>query len=324
MSHHGHAHHGIPVGKRVTVDVPATTANVGAGFDVLAMALDVANIVTVEVVDHSHGGPAVDLDVVGEGAGRLRANRRNRFVASLERGLRDADIHPRGLGWKVRMDNRIPLSRGMGSSAAVTVAGLLAADALAGGGILGPDRMLALAVEAEGHPDNAAAALFGGFVVVATVDGAPKAVRFDPPKDLLCVLFIPDRPLATRDMRAALPAHVPFKDAVHNVGASSLAVAAIASGRLDLLRAATVDRLHEPYRAVPYPELPRMTAAARAAGALGAALSGAGSTIIAFTDDPRAAQRVADGLCLEARALDLPGRAEIVRPRADGARVTEG
>jgi homoserine kinase len=203
------------------------------------------------------------------------------------------------------------------------VAGLLAADALAGGGRLSPDRMLALAVEAEGHPDNAAAALLGGFVVVATVDGAPKAVRFDPPADLLCVLFIPDRPLATRDMRAALPAHVPFKDAVHNVGASSLAVAAIASGRLDLLRAATIDRLHEPYRAMPYPELPRMTAAARAAGALGAALSGAGSTIIAFTDEPDAARRVSDGLCAEARVLGLHGRAQIVRPRAEGARITE-
>lgn len=319
-----HHHHGIRLGTRVTVDVPATTANVGAGFDVLAMALDISNVVTVEAQEHLPGTPTVDLQVVGEGADRLRGNRRNRFIASLERGLRDADVHPRGIAWRVRMDNRIPLSRGMGSSASVTVAGLLAADALCGGGLLTPERMLALAVEAEGHPDNAAAALQGGFVVVATVDGAPRAVRFDPPAALLCVLFIPDRPLATRDMRAALPASVPFKDAVHNVGASSLAVAAIASGDLDLLRAATVDRLHEPYRATPYPELPRLTAAARAAGALGAALSGAGSTIIAFTDAPAAARRVADALCDEALRLGLPGRAAIVRPRADGARVSIG
>ena len=313
----------VTFGRRVTIDVPATTANLGAGFDVLAMALDIANVVTVEAVEHTTG-PAVDLEVTGEGAGRLRANRRNRFVASLERGLRDLDVHPRGIGWRVRMDNRIPLSRGMGSSASVTVAGLLAADAMCGGGLLAQDRLLALAVEAEGHPDNAAAALLGGFCVVATVDGAPRAVRFDPPDDLVCVLFVPERPLATRDMRAALPASVPFRDAVHNVGAASLAVAAFASGRLDLLRAATVDRLHEPYRATPYPELPLMTAAARAAGALGAALSGAGSTIIAFTDDRRAAEQVAAALCVEAARLELPGRADIVRPRAQGAPVSVG
>lgn len=316
-------HHAVPIGRRVTVDVPATTANLGAGFDVLAMALDVPNVVIVEAVEHTTG-PAVDLEVIGEGAGRLRANRRNRFVASLERGLRDANVHPRGIGWKVRMHNRIPLSRGMGSSASVTIAGLLAADAMCGGGALSPDRILALAVEAEGHPDNAAAALLGGFCVVTTVDGAPMAIRFDPPEALLCVLFIPDRPLSTREMRAALPAHVPFQDAVHNVGAASLAVAAMASGRLDLLRAATEDRLHEPYRATPYPELPLLTAAARGAGALGAALSGAGSTIIAFADDLSAAERVSTALCREAVRLDLPGRADIVRPRADGARVVVG
>ena len=148
----------------------------------------------------------------------------------------------------------------MGSSASVTVAGLLAADALCGGGVLSHDRMLELAVEAEGHPDNAAAALLGGFVVVATVDGAPRAVRFDPPDALLCVLFIPDRPLATRDMRAALPASVPFKDAVHNVGASSLAVAAIASGRLDLLHRG--DHRSAP-RAVPRDALPGAAVAHR-------------------------------------------------------------
>ncbi len=314
----------VPVGARVTVDVPATTANLGAGFDVLAMALDLANVVTVEAVERRHGAPAVDLRVSGEGAGRLRANRHNRFVASLERGLQAAGVRSRGLGWRMSMDNRIPLSRGMGSSASVTVAGLLAADALCGGGVIDHDRLLALAVEAEGHPDNAAAALMGGFVVVAAVDGAPSVVRFDPPPDLRCVLFIPDRPLATRDMRAALPASVPFEDAVHNVGAASLAVAAIASGRLDLLRAATLDRLHEPYRAAPYPELPRMTGAARAAGALGAALSGAGSTIIAFTDDGSTAEDVARALCAEAGVLGLAGRPLLVRPRAEGARVTIG
>lgn len=313
----------VPLGRRVTIDVPATTANLGAGFDALAMALDLANIVAVEAVAAGPGA-GVRLEVAGEGAGTLRGNRRNRFVASLERGLRTIGIPSQGVAWQVRMENAIPLSRGLGSSASVTVAGLLAADAFAGGGALGPDRLLALAVEAEGHPDNAAAALHGGFVVVATVDGSPRAVRFDPPPALWCALFIPERPLSTRDMRAALPETVPYRDAVHNVGASSLAVAAMATGRLDLLRAATVDRLHEPYRATPYPELPRLTGAARAAGALGAALSGAGSTVIAFADDRGRAELVADALDAEAARLGLAGRSMVVRPRADGARVSIG
>jgi len=307
-------------GLRVVVDAPATTANLGPGFDVLALALDLANVVEVETLERS-AGPRVTLVVEGEGAGKLRSGRKNRFVASLETGLREAGADPGAVALRVRMTNRIPFSRGMGSSASVTVAGLIAADALLGGGRLAPERILALASAAEGHPDNAAAVLHGGFCVVATIDGVPQAARFDPPAELRCALFIPDRPLATREMRAALPASVPFRDAVHNVGAASLVVAAFASGRLELLRAGTVDRLHEPYRATPYPELPRLVAAARDAGALGAALSGAGSTVIAFAADDRSAETAAAAMASEAARLGLGGRPLVLPPRADGARV---
>jgi len=313
----------LPPGRRVTVDVPATTANLGPGFDVLALALDLGNVVEVETAQPG-AGPAVTLEVEGEGAGRLSADRHNRFIVALERGLRLAGFDPLAVAWKVRMWNAIPLSRGMGSSASVTVAGFLAADALAGGGVLSRERILALSTELEGHPDNAAAALFGGFVVVGTVDGAPHAVRFDPPAALRCALYVPDRPLATRAMRAALPPTVPFRDAVHNVGATALVVAAFASGRLELLRSATIDRLHEPYRATPYPELPRLTAAARASGALGAALSGAGSSVIAFAADAAGAESAAAAMSEEAARLGLDGRAIVVAPRAGGATVRIG
>jgi homoserine kinase len=315
---------GLPIGRRVTVDAPATTANLGPGFDVLALALDLSNVVSVEALPSSGGRP-VDLAVEGEGARRLRPDRRNRFIVALERGLRELGLPITGVSWRVRMRNQIPLSRGMGSSASVTVAGLLAAEALADGG-LGPDRILELASELEGHPDNAAAAIHGGFVVVARdpATGRVQAIRFDPPDRLRCALFIPERPLATRAMRAALPPTVPFADAVHNVGAASLVVAAMATGRLDLLREATVDRLHEPYRATPFPELPSLVRAARRGGALGAALSGAGSTVIAFADTAATADRAAAAMESEAGRLGLAGRTLVVRPRHDGARVQVG
>ena len=181
------------------------------------------------------------------------------------------------------MHNEIPLARGLGSSAAATVAGVVAANALLGEPLETTD-LLRLATEIEGHPDNAAAALLGGFVVSAPTPGGVEAIRFDAPRDLRAVLFIPELRLSDRgDAPGPAPA-VPLADAVANLGAVGVGVAGIAAGRTDLLRLLTVDRLHEPYRATVYPQLPRLVEAAREAGALGACLSGAGSTVLAFTD----------------------------------------
>jgi homoserine kinase len=303
----------------VVVEVPATTANLGAGFDCLALALDLCNTLHVALApDLPHG--SVRLEVAGEGRGHLPRRGADRFSRGLRGGLGALGIDADRLAWRVRMDNAIPISRGLGSSASATVGGLLAAEAFAGRS-LGEERLLALATAAEGHPDNAAAALLGGFVVVNHEGAEVRAVRFEPPRALLAVLFIPDRPLSTASMRAALPGSVPFADAVHNVAASALAVAAFATGRLDLLARATDDRLHEPYRAAVYPELPRLTAAARAAGALGACLSGAGSSVIAFVDRRDAAERVGEAMAEHARRLDLPGGTAVLRPRSRGAIV---
>jgi homoserine kinase len=304
----------------VTVEAPATTANLGAGFDCLALALDIANTIRVEVTEGS--ATPLELVVTGEGRGSLDSSGSDRFSQALRLGMRALGHDPDAHGYRVTMDNRIPLSRGLGSSASATVAGLLAADALVGGGLSEP-AMLSLACRAEGHADNGAAALLGGFVVVSHAAGDAQAVRIEPPAALLAVLFIPDRPLSTAAMRAALPAQVPFVDAVHNVGASSLAVAAFASGRLDLLIAATDDRLHEPYRATVYPELPGMIRAARQAGALGACMSGAGSSIIAFADTDVLAARVASALEAGADVAGLTGRSLVVHPRARGAFIVD-
>lgn len=309
------------VGRRISIDVPATTANLGAGFDALAMALDLASVITVTAVP-PQSEPAIWVEVRGEGAGHLPTGRRNRFVSALFEGLSAAGIDPAGAGWRVQMDNHIPVARGLGSSASATVAALVAADAMAGGA-LGRERMLELAALSEGHADNAAAAIYGGLCVVTEVDGAPRAIRCDPPRALLAALYIPDRHLSTAAMRSALPDAVPFADAVHNIGAATLALAALSQGRLDLLAAGTVDRLHQPYRAAAYPELPELIEAALSAGAQGACLSGAGSTVIAFSDDVAAAATIAAAMERRAQALGMTGRAAVQAARAEGARVTD-
>ncbi len=310
------------VGRRLVIDVPASTANLGAGYDCLGLALELLNRVTVEAVA---GDGDIELAVTGEGeGGELPATRSNRFVAGLEAAL-ELVLGPRpaSIGWRIAMDNRIPLSRGLGSSAAATVGGLVAANALVGG-TLPMSTLLRLATEIETHPDNASAVLLGGFVVSAHLGERVEAVRFDAPDGLRAVLFIPERRLSTADMRRVLPLEVPLRDAVSNLSRVAIGVAGIASGRFELLADLTVDRIHEPYRSVAYPQLPRLTGAARAAGALGAFLSGAGSTVLAFVAPGADAAPVEAALREAAEAVGLDGRIEVVAPRNVGPEVVEG
>ncbi len=307
-------------GRRVTVEVPASSANLGAGFDCVAVALALVNRISVEVRGWSRG--EIELTVDGEGAGELAEDRSNRFVTGIETALRAAhgDV-PDGVGWRVEMHNEIPLSRGLGSSAAATVAGLVAGNALVGERLTTGD-LLRLGTGIEGHPDNVAAALLGGFVVAAALDDGVEAVRFDAPRDLRAVLFLPERRLPTDDMRNVLPDSVPRADAVANLGRVALGVAGIATGRYELLRALSFDRLHEPYRAAVYPELPRLVGAAREGGAIAASLSGAGSTIIAFSDSVASIARIEASLTAAAADADLAGDLLVISPRNIGAAVT--
>ena len=306
-------------GSTVTVEVPASSANLGAGFDCLGLALAITNRIEVEVRAWSRGN--IELTVDGEGRNELTEDRDNRFVRGLEAALRAARGElPEGLGWRIAMRNQIPLARGLGSSAAATVGGILAGNALAGEA-LSTSEQLRLATEIEGHPDNAAAALLGGFVGSAGGPDGVEAIRFEAPRDLRAVLFIPDLRLSTDGMRAALPSSVPLADAVANLGAVAVGVAGLATGRYELLSRLTVDRLHEPYRAAFFPQLPRLVGAARGAGALGACLSGAGSTILAFVDSMAGITRVEAAFVAAAADTDLPGRVMVVEPRNSGARV---
>ena len=306
-------------GRRVTVEVPASSANLGAGYDCLGVALELMNRVELEVRGWSRG--EIELTIDGEGAGELTDDRENRFVRGLEAALVEGRGElPDGVGWRIAMRNRIPLSRGLGSSAAATVAGIVAGNALMGG-LLDPRAQLRIATAIEGHPDNAAAASLGGFVVSAATNEGVEAIRFDIPRDLRVVLFVPELRLSTAAMRRALPKAVPLVDAVANLGAVGVGVAGLAAGRTDLLARMTVDRLHEPYRAKVFPQLPQLIAAARDAGALGACLSGAGSTVLAFVDSMNGISRVEGAFAAAAADTDLEGRILVVEPRNAGARV---
>jgi homoserine kinase len=240
------------------VRVPASSANLGPGFDVLAVALQLHLELEVEET----GSFAVHTDL------ELPADRTNLCVRAFER------LHPAD-GFAFTIRSKIPLVGGVGSSAAAIVAGLMAADHVFE---LDAD-LMDLATELEGHPDNVAAALMGGFVVCA--DGLP--TRFDAPAGLEGVLVVPQEAVSTAEARAALPEQVPLDDAVFNVAHSSLLVLGLATGEWELVARGLQDRLHEPRRAHLYPRSLELAQRAREAGALGATISGAGPAVLVWT-----------------------------------------
>jgi homoserine kinase len=312
------------IGRAVEVEAPATIANLGAGYDTLGLAVDMALRVSVEALAREGDGLGVELKVEGEGKGELPATRSNRLVVALEAGLRELGIDGvESVAWRISLTNPIPLERGLGSSAAATVAGLVAAWALADRE-LDRDVALRLATSIEGHPDNVAPALLGGLTASIALEDRVETVRIDPPADVAILAWIPERRLATSEMRRVLPDSVPRADAISNLARVAVGVAGLASGRSDVLAMLTEDRLHEPYRAAAYPELPALVAAARVAGAIGACLAGAGSTVVAFVPEDSSSRIAAVGRALRAEAVarHLPGRLARLAPNPDGARVT--
>lgn len=243
--------------RRRLVRVPASSANLGPGFDAFACAL--ALHTEIEVVETGTFAVETDLEIARD--------RRNLAVRGFAR------LHPPD-DFTFRIRSSIPLSGGLGTSAAAYVAGLLAADSMFE---LDAD-LLALATELEGHPDNVAAALLGGFVICA--DG--QTARFDAPPELEAILVIPHEHVRTREARAALPAEVPMADAAFNVAHGAMLTLGLAQGDLDLVARGLADKLHQPYRAHLYPRSAELVADARELGALGATISGAGPTVLVW------------------------------------------
>jgi homoserine kinase len=242
--------------RRRVVRVPSSSANLGPGYDVLAAALSPALELEVEET----GEFSVTCDVPG-----VALNRTNLCVRAFER------LHPAdGLAFTIRSE--IPPAAGMGSSAAAIVAGLAAADHL----YELDEPLFKHALAIEGHPDNVAAALLGGFVVCA----AAEPVRLEPPPELEAVLVVPDEEVVTAEARAAMPAEVPLTDAVYNVGHAALLVLGLAQGDLSLIARGLADSLHQPRRRHLYPRSMELVEAAAGMGALGATISGAGPTVL--------------------------------------------
>lgn len=252
--------------------MPATSANLGPGFDSLGLALALHNEVVAEATD------GVSVSIEGEGAGHLSTGENN-AVARGVRAAYDAAGRP-FRGCALRCVNRIPLARGLGSSAAAWVGGLVAGNALLGSP-LSRAALLALAARAEGHPDNVAAALYGALTVCCSHPGGVSAVPLPVPPELTWVALIPELTGDTAEARTVLPATVPREDAVFNVQRVALLLASLAAGRSDTLRVALEDRLHEPYRRKLFPWVGDVAAAACQAGALGCVLSGSGPALLA-------------------------------------------
>jgi homoserine kinase len=243
--------------RRRLVRVPASSANLGPGFDTFAAAL--ALHTEIEVVETGRFAVVTDLAIAKD--------RRNLAVRGFER------LHPPDR-FEFRIRSGIPLSGGLGTSAAAYVGGLLAADHLFE---LDAD-VFGLACELEGHPDNVAAALYGGFVICA--DGAP--TRFDAPAGLEAILVVPHQAVRTKEARAALPESVPMADAVANIAHASLLTLGLARGDWDLVGRGLADRLHQPHRAHLFPRSMKIVDGARGFGALGATISGAGPTVLVW------------------------------------------
>jgi homoserine kinase len=273
----------LPVGRSVSVKVPATTANLGPGFDTLGLALSLYDELTVTV--RAKAGASVD--VIGVGQGDVPLDESNLVVRAIAHAFASVDQPLPGLDLVAR--NVIPHGRGLGSSGAAIVSGIMAAKGLLEGVVeIGPDDLLALATELEGHPDNVAPALFGGLTIAWMTPDGPQYKKLMVHRGVSPLVAVPENTMSTALARSLQPASVPHEDAIFNVSRSALLIAALIQSP-ELLLVATEDKLHQAYRAGAMPETDALLQVLRRNG-LPAVVSGAGPSILVLCSDP--AQRL--------------------------------
>jgi homoserine kinase len=298
--------------RHVTVTVPATTANLGPGFDCLGLALAMYNKVTL-----AEAGRGLAVDVEGEGRDLLPRDQHNLVARAAESVFARVGRHPPGL--HIHQHNLIPVGSGLGSSAAATLAGIVAADRLIQGN-LSSEELLQLAVALEGHPDNVVPAFHGGLTLVNLDDDGLHVEPIIIPLMWL-VIVLPDFELPTARARAALPRQVPLEDAVFNASRVALLVRALEAGDYDKLRIAMQDRLHQDYRLPLIPGMSQAFAAALDAGASTVALSGAGPGVAAYA--PHRHEAIRQAMKAAFAAAGLESRSWILPVDNQGCRVNE-
>lgn len=257
----------------VKVRIPASTSNFGPGFDALGLAFNLYN--TYEFEEISKG-----LEI--NGCEESFNNENNLVYTSMLKTFQKIGYTPKGI--RINMGTNIPISRGLGSSAACILGGVIGANEIAGGP-LSKEEILEIATEIEGHPDNIAPALFGGLVVSIMEDNKVFYNVVNISKDIKFLALIPDFTLSTKESRAVLPSQIPYKDAVYNVGRVSLLLSSLSNGKFDLLKHGVKDKLHEPYRGKLIPGFNGVTSKCEELGSLGVFLSGAGPTIMVLVDE---------------------------------------
>ncbi|WP_460800482.1 homoserine kinase [Microbacterium sp. GXF6406] len=305
-------------GRSVQVQVPATSANLGPGFDTLGLALSVYDELTVTALEPG----SLEIEVTGSGAEEIPRDASNLVVRSIEHVYRDAGREMPGL--RIVADNAVPHGRGLGSSGAAVTAGVLAAKGLLAGEVDFTDAdLLRLATELEGHPDNVAPALFGGLTIAWTGENGPQHKKLLVHRGVAPLVLVPERTMSTSLARSLQPPHFSREDAVFNVSRTALLIAALMQSP-ELLLDATADRLHQDYRAEAMPETHTLVKALRAAG-FAAVVSGAGPSVLVLADGPGSRQEAVD---IAAAVADTPWQALMlavdvrggtVRDRAEGS-----
>ncbi len=302
------------IGQKVVVDVPATTANLGPGFDCLGAALDLNNRFAMRRIEG--GGERFELIIEGTEGSHLRGGPENLVYRAAQRVWKAAGLEPVALEARVRL--AVPPARGLGSSATAIVAGLMGANALVGEP-LSKEKLLELAIDIEGHPDNVVPSLLGGLCMTAKAASQRwRVVRCEWTPSVKAVVAIPSIRLSTSEARRAMPKAIPVGDAVVNLGALTLLLQGLRTGNGDLISDGMHDRLHEPYRWRLIKGGDQVKQAAMDAGAWGCAISGAGPSVLALCEEDKG-PAVSRALVKDWEAAGVASRAPVLNLQTSGS-----
>lgn len=304
--------------KLITFKIPATSANIGSGFDSVGLALTLYN--EIQIFDNEDS-KKIEFEIYGEGENEI-SKKDNMIYSAMKLVFKKLKSKP-DKGYIVKCINRIPLSRGLGSSSAAIVGGLLSANYMLGNKLIIEKDILNMAVQIEGHPDNVAPAILGGIISgVVKKNEDFKYVKIKPPKNLKAIVSIPDFYLSTEIARNILPKEIKREDAIFNISRAAMLTSALFSNRLDLLEVATEDKIHQDYRAKFIPNLQKLFKETKKAGAYSSTISGAGSSILALAkDDKNIINKVSEAMRLSfekknvrsvIKVLNIPSKGIII------------